>query len=98
MPESDATEGGLRVGGTLGPWHTRVQPSHHHVLLDRAVRQQVEGLEDEANAAGAQTGPLGLAQLGCVDPLEPIDASRLPVQAAQDVQQRRLSRAGGADY
>src|SRR5205814_1694788 len=66
------------------------------VLLRGQRRDQVEGLEHEADGGGPHPGHLGLAQLREVTAVEVDDASRRAVQAAEDLQQRRLAVPGRA--
>ena len=71
-----------------------VDERHHHVLEGRHPRQEIEVLEDEADLPAAQPGPLGLAEPRDVPTVEPVSAARRPVEEAQQIDQRRLARAG----
>ena len=59
--------------------------------------EQVERLKDEAEQAPAQRRELVLVALGDVLAVEQVAPGGRPVQAADDVQQRRLARARRAD-
>ena len=74
-----------------------VQLGQHHVLDDRAVGEQVEGLEDEADPPAAQAGPAEVVELRGVDTLEAVRARRVPVEQPEDVEQRRLARTRRSD-
>ena len=51
------------AGGYVRAWETAVhQQRHHHVLLRRKGRNQVVGLEHEADRVSAQTGDRGVSQ------------------------------------
>src|SRR5687767_15663355 len=52
---------------------------------DRAVRQQVEGLEHEADPLAPQPGPLVLGELRRVDAVEQVGAAGRAVEASDDV-------------
>ncbi len=56
------------------------------------VRQQVIALEDEAEMLAPQGGQLVRVELTGVDAADAIGAGGGPVQAPQDVHQRRLAR------
>src|SRR6185369_6603592 len=66
----------------------------HDVLKDRAIRQEVKRLKDESDTPAAQSGPLILAQLCRFNTVKEVLSARRPVEATQDVQQRRFPRAG----
>ena len=55
--------------------------------------KQIEALEDEAEAFAADAGELRLAQPRDIDALEEVVAARRPVEAAEDVHERRFARA-----
>ena len=66
-------------------------------VLERArAREQVEALEDEADALAAEARAIRLVEPGDVDALEEVAAAGRPVEAAEDRHQRRLARARGA--
>ena len=66
-------------------------------VVERAwSRDQVEALEDEADLAVADHGQLVFVQLPDVDAVEQVATRGRVVEAADDVHQRRLARAGRA--
>src|SRR5262249_28455615 len=68
-----------------------------HVVQGRGARQQVEGLEDEADGVVAQPGQLGGAQLGHVPAGDPQGPAGRPVQPAEQVHEGGLAGAGRAE-
>jgi hypothetical protein len=66
------------------------------VLLGRQDRQQVEGLEDEADLVAAQVGELLVVELGELRAVQDDRAGRRPVESGEQVHERRLARARGA--
>jgi len=60
------------------------------------ARQQVEALEDEADARVAEHRALIGGEPAHVPSVEPVHAARRAVEAAEDVEQRRLPGARGA--
>ncbi len=82
---------GLLRGGPV----RRVVQRHHDVLQRRGARQEVEALEDEAQLLGPHQRPLVRRQAAHLLAVEPELAGAGPVEAAQDVHQRGLARAGG---
>jgi hypothetical protein len=54
-------------------------------------------LEDKADGAVAQAREIGIRELGDEPAFKPVLAGRGAIQAADDVEQRRLPRAGGTD-
>jgi hypothetical protein len=69
-----------------------------HVGLAAQLGQQVEELEDEADVPAAQGGEAALADAG--DALAGhVDRARVrPVEAAEDMQERRLARPRAAEH
>src|SRR5215472_6411628 len=65
----------------------------HDVLQDAQRRQQVVLLEDEADAAAAETGTEPLARAGRLHTPDQDGAGGGPEQQAHDVQERRLAAA-----
>ena len=61
----------------------------------RGPRQEVEALEDEAQLGRPHQGPLVGRELAHLLAVEPEFAGTGPVEAAEDVHQRRLAGAGG---
>ena len=70
-----------------------VDLGQHDVFQHAAVRQQVERLEDEADAAASQAGPLVVGQTGRVDAVDEVSPAGRCVEATDDVQQGRLAGA-----
>jgi hypothetical protein len=68
----------------------------HYIFEDGTVRQEVEGLEDEADAPAAQSGALFIAEGRRVCAVKQVAAAGGAVEAADDIEQRRFARAGGA--
>jgi hypothetical protein len=68
----------------------------HQVLLGGQDRQQVEELEDEAELVAAQLGQLPVVEAGDVGTVELDGAGGGPVEAGEDVHQRRLAGTGGS--
>ena len=64
------------------------------VLDDGELRDQVVRLEDEAQVAAADLRQLVVVQLRDVLPAQDVLPARGPVEAAQQVEQRALARAG----
>ena len=68
---------------------------HLDVLPRRERRDQVEGLEHEADLLGAHAGALVLRERREVLAVQHHAASRRPVEAGQQAEQRALAAAGG---
>ena len=67
------------------------------VLQDRALRQEVVRLEDEADLPVPHRGELLIVQGAQILPVESDRPAGGPVERADDVQQGALARTGGAD-
>jgi hypothetical protein len=86
------------VGRAAGEAHPE-----QHVLKSREARQQVVGLEDVADVLAAEDVALGFGEPGQVHVAAVVreDEADLPRVGRQDagnqVKQRRLARAAGAD-
>ncbi len=93
----DPLEGGDRPAPALALGHALVHPAEHHVLERRAMRQQMERLEHEAEPLGAQPRPFALGQARHVAPVELVDAGARTVEQAEHVEQRRLARPRRSD-
>src|ERR1700733_6354654 len=66
-------------------------------ILDHAgTRQQIEGLKHEADAPPPDAGQCGLIQLRNVDALQQVLPAARPVEAAENVHQRRFAGSRGA--
>jgi hypothetical protein len=76
-----------------------VQPERQRdVLLHRQLGQQVEVLEDEADALPPQHRLPALGEPGQVGAAQPDRAGRGPLQSGRALQQRRLARPGNAEH
>src|ERR1035441_7508752 len=63
------------------------------VLLGVQNREQVEGLEDEADAITAKLGELAVAEVGELNPGDAHGPGGRAIEAGEDVHQRGLARA-----
>ncbi len=70
------------------PGYADVELRQHHVLQHAAVREQVEGLEDEADLPPPQTRPGEVVEFVDVDAVEQVRALGLAVEQTEDVEQR----------
>src|SRR5262249_15280075 len=77
--------------------HAAVDERQLDVLQRRGARQELERLEDEANLAVAQRRQRVLAQTAHVLAAQAVGAPARRVEAAEDVEQRRLARPGLPD-
>src|SRR5690606_27642591 len=68
-----------------------------HVADGVQVAQQVVALEDEAEVFAAQGGQVVRVEPARLAAADAVGAGTWPVEAAEDVHQGRLARAGGAD-
>ena len=73
----------------------RVIERHQHILERRGPRQQIEILKDEADLGIPHHRAILRRQLGNILPIQPVFATRGPVQTAQDVHERALARPAG---
>lgn len=90
-----------RRTGPVGALRARdavVDHGEADVLQGAAVRQEMEGLEDEADALPAQGGPVAVAQGAGVDAVEQVPPRGRGVDEPRDVQEGGLPGAGGADH
>ena len=85
-----------RARAPLGGRRALVEERRLDVLRHRELRDQVEGLEHEADRAVAQAGELVVAEPLDAPPVEEVLAPGRAVEAAEDREQRRLARARGA--
>jgi hypothetical protein len=76
-----------------------VQPERQRdVLLHRQLGQQVEVLEDEADALPPQHRLPALGEPGQIGAAQPDRAGRGPLEPSRALQQRRLARPGDAEH
>jgi hypothetical protein len=94
--EPDRGQCGTRAVALLGQAELAVVQRQLDVLQRRGARQQVEVLEHEADLPIADGGAGVGRQLGDGCARQPIGALRRPIEAAEDVHERRLARPGGA--
>ena len=94
LAEPDALE--RRDGALAGVLHRVAAPIEQRqldVLHRRRARQEVEPLEHEAELRVAQVGELRLGHRLDGDAIEHVVSARRHVEAAEDVQHRRLAGA-----
>jgi hypothetical protein len=84
----------------LDPGRVRLSPGDREreqdVLLRGEDRQQVEGLEDEADLVAAQLGQAAVVEAVELDAVEDDGARGRAVEAGEDVHERGLAGARGA--
>src|SRR5881394_744371 len=95
--EAHAREHALGLGLALGEAQAAIDQRLHHVLERRCARQQVEVLEDEADLLVADVGERILVEPAHVVAVQHVATRSGRVETADDVHQRRLARARGAD-
>ncbi|MNO91701.1 hypothetical protein D3C76_832530 [compost metagenome] len=78
----------------FGGRHAGQQHGQFDVVQGGEARDQVEGLEHEADAFAAQRGAAGFVEPGGGFAAQPEFAGIGRIQQAEDVQQGRLARAG----
>lgn len=91
-----ALERPLGARAALGAWDRAVRERELHVLDDVQISDQVEGLEDEADAAIARLRPHVRRERLDAAALEGIGAARRDVQEAQDRKESALAGSGGS--
>ena len=97
MAEADALQCAERRAPALARGDTGVEQAVGDVV-ERGVRlEQMELLEDEADAPRAQRGERALGCAGDVLARDAHDAAARSLERAHDVQQRRLARARRPD-
>jgi hypothetical protein len=97
VAEADTFECGRRPLAALGGPQPGVEEPVGHVVQRRHPGREVELLEHEADAPRPQGGQLGVGQPGDVVPVDGDGARGGPVKRAEDVEHRRLARAGRPD-
>ena len=95
MAEADGAQllGGGREGMVLAGQFQR----HGDILVRRHGGQEVEGLEDDAEAAAARAGEAVLVEGGEVGARDADRTGGGALETRQDGHERRLARAGGAE-
>ena len=96
LPQPELFEDGLRPLLPLGAPDAGEHERQGNVLDRRQARQQVEALEDEADAPAPVQRALGVARRAKLDAVDPDLAAARPVQPADQVHQGGLARAGDA--
>ena len=96
--QADARQAGERPFVARGRLHASVDERQLDVLARARAREQVELLEHEADAPVARCRELVAAHRVGRFAREPVLARRRPVEAAEDVHQRALARAGSAHH
>ena len=86
------------LGFSLPARDTSEHEGQGGVLQGGQARQQVEGLEDEADAPTAVVRQFGLPGRPQLDPVHPYLAARGPLQSAHQMEQGRLAGAGDAGH
>ena len=76
----------------------RVQQRQLHVFDRGGARQQVEPLEHESDLPVADRRQLVVREMRDVAAVQQIASAGRAIEAAQDVHERRLSRAGRSDH
>src|SRR5207248_9430547 len=74
-----------------------IQKRELDVLDRRRPGEQIESLEDEANLLVADRRQLVVREPRHVAAVQEIRAGRRPIEAAEDMHQRRFARPGGTD-
>ena len=86
-------EAAIGVGGMRG----RIVERHPRIVQSAGARQEVEVLEDEADLGVAEVGAIVGRGGGDLFAVEPVLTGGGMVQAAEDVHERALAGAAGAD-
>ena len=97
VAEPDAVERRGRRPAALAGGGAGVEQAVGDVLQRAVGLQQVELLEDEADATRPERRQVAVGGAGDVGPGDPHEPAGRPFQGAHDVQQRRLARARRAD-
>jgi hypothetical protein len=92
IAQADPLQSLCRLNVALLALHTRIDQRHFDVGQRRHARQQVERLEDEADLVITDTREFLVGHLRYALPVQLVFAGCRPVQAAQDVHERRLAR------
>jgi len=90
--ETDGGQRLLRAGHPLLSRHPGVEQPGGHVVQRSQSFDQVELLEDEADAPAAHRGETGVAEAADVVAVDAHRSGRGPLQGADDIDQRRLAR------
>ena len=93
VAEADELERRLHALAALAAAELREQQRQLDVALGREHRQQVVHLEDEADVSARHLPSAPLDSRSICDAVDFDAARRRPIEAADEVQQRRLARA-----
>ena len=94
MRQADPFDRGQRAVPSAAGRPAAVHLRQHHVLKHCPIWQQVERLEHEPDALAPQACALLVGQRGGFHAVQSVEAVGRAIQAADDVQQRRLAGAG----
>src|ERR1051326_4296055 len=94
MREANAPQPLFGARGSLACRHARIDERQRDILLRARAMQQLEALEHETDLAVAYPRAVVVREILHVVAVEPVLAARRRIQAAEDVEQRRLARAG----
>ena len=75
-----------------GPRHPGVHERQLDVLEDVVLRNEIEGLEDEADPPVADARQLGVVDVLDGDAVEAVAAAARAVEAPEEMEERRLAR------
>src|SRR3954451_25373400 len=94
MAKPDLAEHALGARGRVGPLQAPDEERHGDILRGAELGQQVMELEDEGERACARLRALCFAHLADRAALHEYLSGGGPIEAAQEMQERRLSRSG----
>ena len=97
VAEPEALERSPRALRPLVPRDALVDERRGDVLERGRPREEVERLEDEADGAAPDAGQVVVVERPDLRPGEPVAPGCRPIEAADDVHQRRLAAAGRPD-
>jgi hypothetical protein len=97
VAEAEPLEGLAGARLALAARDALVQQRRRDVLERRGPRQEVVGLEDEADRPAADRGEAVVGEAGDRRARELVLARRRPVEAAEDAHHRRLAGARGSE-
>ena len=97
IAEADGLERLDRPAAALGLLHAGERERHFDVGQDRLVGDEVIALKHKAHGVVAVGVPIAVVVLPGGGAVDDEVARGVPVKAADDVQQRRLAAAGGAE-
>src|SRR6266852_2437218 len=95
LGQADAVQRLRRAAGALARLDAGEKHRQLHVALRRQARHKLVRLEDETEAFLPQQRQLVVREAGHLAAVDAVRARGRPVEAADDVQERRLARARG---